>query len=340
MATSPETVLKDLKQNKYAPVYFLDGDEPYYIDLIADYIEQHALSEADRGFNQMVMYGKDTQVNQVVSNARRFPMMAERQVVLVKEAQELQDLGKADAQKLLESYVQNPLPSTILVLCHKHKSFDKRKALYKALVKNGVVVSTKKLYDNQVPAWIEQFVKSEGHDISPKAVQMLSEFIGNKLERLVNEIRKILINFEGPVTIEDHHVQKFVGVSKEYNVFELQKAISFKDIVKANTIITYFAANPKDHPIIPMIALLYGYFSKLLIVHHSKDKSEKGLAAQLRINPYFAKEYIAASRNYSLGKVVSIINYLRQADLQSKGVNSGSATGGEIMKELIFKILH
>ena len=340
MAASPETVLKDLKQNKYAPVYFLDGDEPYYIDLIANYIEQHALNEADKGFNQIVMYGKDAQVNQVVSNARRFPMMAERQVVLVKEAQELQDLGKADAQKLLESYVQNPLPSTILVLCHKHKNFDKRKALYKAFGKNGVVISTKKLYDNQVPNWIEQYVKGEGHDISPKAVQMLNEYIGNNLERLVNEIKKILINFEGTVTIDDGHVQKYVGVSKEYNVFELQKAISFKDVVKANTIITYFAANPKDHPIIPMIALLYGYFSKLLIVHHSKDKSDKGIAAQLKINPYFVKEYIAASRNYSLGKVVNVIHYLRQADLQSKGVDSGSATGGEIMKELIFKILH
>ena len=340
MAASPESVLKDLQNNKYAPVYFLEGEEAFYIDKIADYIEANALNEADKGFNQMIMYGKDSQINQVVGNARRFPMMAERQLVIVKEAQDLQDLGKADAQKLLESYVQNPLPSTILVICHKHKSFDKRKALYKTLVKNGVVVSTKKLYDNQVPAWIEGYIKDKGYTITPKAVQMLAEFIGNNLERLSNEIDKVLINFKEPVTIEDGHIQKYVGVSKEYNVFELQKAISHRDVVKANTIITYFAANPKDHPLIPMIALLYAYFSKLLIVHHSQDKSEKGIAAKLKVNPFFVREYITSSRNYSLGKVVNVISYLRQADLQSKGVGGTSSPDGEIMKELIFKIMH
>ncbi len=340
MASTPDAVLKKLKANQYAPVYFLQGDEPYYIDLIANHIEKHALQEAEKGFNQMVMYGKDAQMNAIITNARRFPMMAERQVVIVKEAQDIPDLGKPDGQKLLEGYLASPVPSTILVFCHKYKSLAKNRTIYKALDKHAVVVNTKKMYDNQVPAWVEGYIKGKGHTIDAKAVQMLADYIGNNLERLTNEVDKILINFEGAVALTPDHVQKYVGISKEYNAFELQKALSFKDILKANTIIHYFAANPKDHPLIPIIALLYGFYAKLLVVHHSKDKSPKGLAATLGVNPYFVKDYLMAARNYPLLKVMDIMGYLKQADLQSKGVNAGSATEGQILKELVFKILH
>ena len=243
MPAAPEAVIKDLKSGLFAPIYFLQGEEPYYIDQIANYIEEHALEASQKGFNQVVMYGKDHPVNAVVTNARRFPMMSERQVVIVKEAQNIADLNKEAGQKLLLDYIQNPLPSTILVICHKYKSIDKRKALGKQLDKHTVLVDTKKLYDNQIPDWVSNYVKSQGFTIDPKATQMFADYIGNDLERLSNEIDKVLINFEEKVTINPEIVQKYVGISKEYNVFELQKALQSKDVLKANRIVNYFAAN-------------------------------------------------------------------------------------------------
>ena len=340
MAHTPESVLKELKNGVFHPVYFLQGEEAFYLDQITDYIEANALTEAEKGFNQMVMYGKDVAMNAVITNARRFPMMAQRQVVIVREAQEIQDLGKEDGQKLLLDYLQNPSTSTILVMAHKHKSLDSRKKLAKELDKKAILVTTKKLYDNQVPAWISDYVKSKGHSIQPKALQMLADFIGNNLERLSNEIDKVLINFEGTVEIDPAMVQKYVGISKEYNVFELQKAITVRDVLKANRIVNYFAANPKDNPVIPTIAVLYNFFSKLLVAHHSKENNDKMLAGILKVSPFFVKEYLLAKRNYPYGKVVENIGHLSRADLQSKGVNSGDLKDGELLKELVYRLMH
>ena len=339
MPVTPESVLQDLKNNKYAPVYFLQGDEPFYIDQISDFIENNALSEAERGFNQTIMYGKDFPMNAVLTNARRFPMMSERQVVIVKEAQEIQDIGKEQGQKLLLDYIQQPLPSTILVFAHKYKTIDKRKALGKALDKFCVLVETKKLYDNQVPEWVLKYIKGKGYGIDMKAVQMLADFIGNDLERLSNEIDKVLINYPNKIELSPEIIQKHVGISKDYNVFELQKALQTRDVVKANRIINYFEANPKKNPIIPIIAMIYSFFSKLLMTAHAKDKSQANLARVLKVNPYFVKDYVAAAHQYPLPKIVNAIAAIKEADLRSKGVNFGGSEG-QILKELVFKILH
>jgi DNA polymerase-3 subunit delta len=343
MPQSPDSVLKSLRNKEYAPVYFLQGDEPYYIDRIADFIEENVLSESERGFNQMVMYGKDVDVSTILNNAKRYPMMSDRQVVIVREAQEVADLNNKNGQQQMEAYLKNPMPSTILVFCYKYKSFDGRKALGKMLDKLAVLVESKKMYDNQLPEWIALYVKNKGHHIDDKAVQMLADYIGNNLERLTNEIEKVLINFrkedeEGKIT--PAVIQKYIGISKEYNVFELQKALAVKDVLKANRILRYFEANQKANPIIPVIALLFTFFSKLLLVHQAADKSERGLAAVLKINPFFAREYKVASVNYPLPRVIRNIHYLRIADQHAKGIDNTGGTDAQILKELIFKLMH
>jgi len=340
MALKPEQVLADLKAGQYAPVYFLQGDEPYYIDLISDYIEQNCLAEAEKGFNQTILYGKDVSMAQVLTNARRFPMMAERQVVIVKEAKDIQDINKEDGQKLLMSYLDNPVPSTVLLFAHKHKNLDGRKPLTKAAKAKAVFVATAQLRDYELPGWIETYIRQKGYQINDRSVMMLSEYVGTNLERLTNEIGKIMLNIEDGGMINEDLVQKYVGISKEYNVFELQRAISFRDPVKANKIVRYFAANAKANPIIPMIALLYSFYSKLLIFHGTKDKSDNGLMGAMGVRNFALKEYKAAARNYPLGKVMQSIGLLRKADLQSKGVNSGAMKDGEILKELVFKLMH
>ena len=340
MAVTPESILKDLKEKKYAPVYFLQGEETYYIDMISDFIEDNVLTEAEKGFNQTILYGRDVATNVILTNARRFPMMSERQVVIVKEAQAVNDINKEAGQKLLTDYIQNPVPSTILVFCYKNKTLDKRKSLGKLIEKHAVALTTKKLYDNQVPAWVESYMKSKGFGITPKATQMLSDSIGNDLERLANEIDKMLINFKEKIQIDEGVVQKYVGISKDYNVFELQKALITKDVIKANKIVNYFEANSKKNPIIPIIAILFSFYSKLLIAFHAKDKSERNLASVLKVSPYFVKDYMFAMKNYNPMQVVNNIHYIREADLKSKGVDNISATEGQILKELVFKLLH
>lgn len=340
MAQTADSVLKDLQAGRYSPVYFLQGDEPYFIDKIADFIEKHALSETEKGFNQMIMYGKDVEINAILNNARRYPMMSERQVVIVKEAKDIQDLNKQEAQAMLENYVKNPLPSTVLVFCHKYKTLDGRKSLPKTLDKHAILVTTKKLYENQLPDWITKYVTDTGFTIDRKAAFMLAEYIGNDLERLANEIDKVLINFQEKVQLDASLIQKYVGISKEYNVFELQKALTVRDVVKANRIVQYFEANPKNHPVIPMIAMLFSFYSRLLLIHHAGERSDSGVARLLKINPFFAKEYLLATQHYSLPVVIRNISFLREADLRSKGVDSGGLTEGQLLKELIFKLMH
>ena len=340
MSSHPDQVLKELKSGKYAPVYFLQGEEAFYIDQITNYIEEHCLQEADKGFNQTVLYGKDVNMGQVITNARRFPMMAERQLVMVKEAKDIQDLNKEEGQKLLLDYLDSPVPSTVLVFAHKHKKLDGRKPLSKAVGKKALLVTTTKVKDWDLPKWIESHVSSKGLSIDYNSVQLLAEHVGNNLERLDNEISKIEINLNGQKQITQAHIQKYVGINKDYNVFELQKALSTRDVLKATKIVNYFSANIRQHPIIPMLALLYGYCTKLLILHSAKDKSDSGLAIALRVPPFVLKEYKAAAGHYNLMKVMQNISHLREADLKSKGVNAGSQKEQEILRELIFKMMH
>ncbi|GAA4297687.1 DNA polymerase III subunit delta [Nibribacter koreensis] len=344
MALTADDILKQLKNREFAPVYFLQGEEPYYIDLISDYIEQHALNEMEKGFNQVVMYGKDTDISNVLLQAKRFPMMSDRQVVIVKEAQNLQNLEadpeKDPAAKQLDAYLANPLPSTILVFCHKHKVLDGRKRLSKVLSKQAVLLTTKKLYDNQVPGWITSYLKSKNLQATPQAVMMLAEYIGADLSRLTNEIEKLTINLKPGQTIDDGVVQENIGISKEFNIFELQTAIIKQDVLKANRILNYFASNPKDNPLIPNLVLLFSFFSKLLTLHMLPQVNEQTVAKSLGNRGFLAKEYMLALRNYPYRRVLQIISFLRKADLQSKGVEGGSLPDDAILKELVFKIIH
>ena len=320
MLHTADAILKKLENNEYAPVYFLFGTEPYYIDLITNFITERALSESDKGFNQMILYGRDITIPELISHAKRFPMMSERQVVIIREAQEIRDWNRQESENLLNNYITNPLPSTILVFAYKNKSPDKRKSLYKNLDKYAVVVETNRLYDNQLPDWVERYINIKGHSIDLKAAYLLVENIGNDLERLSNEIDKILINYKEKVEINPGIVQKYVGISKDYNSFELQRAIGVRDVVKANRIINYFSANTKNNPVIPIIALLFGFFSKLLIIHTAEDKNPKTLSTLTGVHTFFIREYIHAAKNFPLTKVIENIHYIREADLRSKGV--------------------
>ena len=342
MPHSPQTVLKELKKGRYAPVYFLQGDEPFYIDQITEYIEENALSETEKGFNQIILYGKDSDMPAVLTNAKRFPMMANRQVVLVKEAQELADLQQKGGQEMLAHYVQHPLPSTVLVFSYKYKLLSKKLALTKALDQFAVLVESKKMYDNQVPDWIIRWVEQQNQTIEEQAVQMLMDHIGNNLERLANELEKVSINLEkeSQTAITADLVQKYVGISKEYNAFELQKAIAQGNFSKAFQIVYYFAANPKANPLIPTIALLFTFFSKLLLVHQATDKTERGLASLLKVHPFFVKEYRVAAVNYPLPKVIRNISLLRRADLNSKGIENTTGNDDQILKGLVYQLMH
>jgi len=342
MPFTPEAVLEDLKRSKFAPVYFLQGEEPFFIDQIANYIEANALQEHEKSFNQVVMYGKESNLASVLSNAKRFPMMADHQVVIVKEAQEMSDLEK-EIPKVgypLVNYLKHPVDSTILVFCYKYKSLDARKALYKELDKSAIVVSTKKLYENKLPDWIHGYVKSLGLSISTKASMLLADSVGVDLSRMANEIDKVRINLKGKKEIEESDIHQYVGLSKEYNPFELCSALKDKNILKANQILLYFASDPKSNPAIQVISVLYNFFSKTLQAHFSPKKDDASIASLLKVNPYFVKDYVTAIRVYSPQKTMDIIHYLKEADMQTKGVGANNLGEEEILKELVFKILH
>jgi len=329
-----EQIQSDLKNKIYYPVYFLAGEESYYIDTISDIIEKNVLNETDRDFNQTVVYGRDTNPLEIISLAKRYPMMASHQVVIVKEAQSIQKIEE------LEPYLANPLESTVLVINYKYKKVDRRKSFFKKIEKKGVLFESKKIYDNQIPAWINNYLQNFGYSITPKASIMLAEYLGSDLSKIVNEIGKLVLNIPGKTEINDDLIERNIGVSKDFNIFELQNAIGSRNISKANRIANYFAANPKENPLVKTITILFGYFSKLLIYHQLKDKSKNNVAATLSVNPFFVKDYQIAARNYSLGKLTSIVSLLREYDLKSKGVNNISTSDGELLKELLFKILH
>ena len=340
MIYTPQKVLKALQQKKYAPVYFLQGEEPYSIHLITNYIEKNVLNAAEKALNLSVVYGKDVSMQEILTHARRFPMGSAYQIVLVKEAQELQDLKKEIGRRLLAAYVQSPQPSTLLVFAHKHKILNARSSLSKVLSQQAVLVHAKQVYDSQIPEWITGYIQAKGLTITAKAILLLQQYIGNDLTMLVSELDKLQLNLKEKTEIDEAIVQAYVGISKAYHAFELQKALAQKDVHKTYQIVAYFVANPKNHPAIPLVALLFSFFSKLLCMHHSPDKSALSLAQRLSIHPYFLEEYRLAVQHYPLAKVIENMHHLHQADLQLKGIDYPATPEGQILKELIFKLMH
>ena len=339
-----DALLKQLQHRQFQPVYFLQGEEPYYIDVVADLIEKNALAEHERSFNQVVVYGKDVDVAGILGQAKRFPMMAERSVVIVKEAQTVADLEQERSWPFLEAYLKNPLASTVLVLCYKHKTLDSRKKLGKLLSgkeSSAVLMTSKKLYDNQVPQWLTANVRGRGQQITGQATAMLAEYIGADLGRLANEVDKLVLNLKPGQPIDEELVQRLVGISKDYNIFELQKALVQRDVLKANRILGYFAANPKANPLIPNLTLLFNFFTKLLVLHQAGPNPADGVFKSLGIlNSFAQKEYQQALRVYPPERVVDLIHNIRRADAQSKGIESGSMDDAEILRELVWLILH
>ena len=328
-------IVSDIKSGNIKPIYFLMGNEPYYIDKISDYIEKNVLTEEERGFNQMILYGRDSSIEAIVSNAKRYPMMAERQVVIVKEAQEL-----SRTIENLVSYVENPQPTTVLVICYKYKTLDKRKKLSKVIGKSGLLFESKKLYENQVGEWIRRVLSGKGYQVEPKAALMLVEFLGTDLSKISNELNKLMIVLPKDSLISPIHIEENIGISKDYNNFELRKAVGERQIVKANQIINYFSDNPKSNPLVVTISLLNSFFTQLLIYHGLSDKSKGNVAKALRVNPYFVGDYLSAARNYPMRKVSQIISLLRDADMKSKGVGAQNLATKDILKELLFKVMH
>lgn len=326
-------IVTDIKKGNLKPIYFLMGEEAYYIDKISGFIEDNVLTEEEKGFNQMVLYGRDVTVDDIVGNAKRYPMMAERQVVIVKEAQDL-----SRSIEKLAAYASNPQLTTVLVLNYKYKKIDKRKALYKAINKIGVVYESKKLYDNQVADWIRRVLSGQNYTISPKAAQMLVEFLGTDLSKINNELEKLKIILPEGTQISPEHIEENIGISKDYNNFELRKAIGQLNKVKAHQIVNYFADNPKDNPMVVTVSLLFNFFSQLLHLHGLHDKSPRSVASALKINPYFVNEFIDAGRNFPMKKVSGIIATLREFDVRSKGVGSNAVPQGDLLKELMARI--
>ena len=285
------------------------GEEPYYIDKISDYIEENVLTNEEKGFNQVVLYGRDITIDDIVENAKRYPMMSERQVVIIKEAQ---DLSRTIDK--LESYANNPQLSTVLVINYKYKKLDKRKSLYKAISKVGIVYESKKLYENQVVDWIRRVLSAKKYSISPKAAQMLVEFLGTDLSKINNELEKLQIIIPKETQITPELIEKNIGISKDFNNFELRKAVGERNVLKANQIIKYFAENPKDNPMIVTVALLFNFFTQLLQFHGLTDKSPRNVASALKVNPYFVKEYVLAAKNFPMKKASSAISVLREFD--------------------------
>ena len=328
-------IVSDIKQGNIKPIYFLMGEEPYYIDKISEYIEKNVLSDEEKGFNQMVLYGRDVSIEDIVSNAKRFPMMSERQVVIVKEAQDL-----SRTIENLVSYVENPQPSTVLVICYKYKTLDKRKKLSKIIGKKGLLFESKKLYENQVGDWIRRMLSSREYQIEPKASLMLVEFLGTDLSKITNELEKLMIVLPKSTTITAVDIEENIGISKDFNNFELRKAVGEKRVVKANQIIKYFGQNPRSNPLVMTISLLNSFFTQILIYHGLKDKSKGNVAKALRINPFFVGDYQQAAKNYPMRKVSQIISLLRDADVKSKGVGAQNLPPEDILKELLFKMMH
>ena len=332
--TTYEEIARELKNRIYKPVYYLMGEESYYIDRISEYIAQTVLNEKE--FNQTIVYGADTDIATVINAAKRYPMMSKYQVVIVKEAQNIKNIEE------LVYYLQKPLDSTILVLCHKHGTLDRRKKLAAEIEKVGVLFESKKIKDAQLPGFISSYLKRRSVEIEPKASEMMAEFVGADLSRMAGELEKLIITLpRGQKRITPEQIERNIGISKDYNNFELRNALVAKDVFKANQIIKYFEENPKTNPIQMTLSLLFSFYSNLMLAYYAPDKSEQGIANMLGLRtPWQARDYMAAMRKYSGVKTMQIVGEIRYADAKSKGVQNSSMTDGDILRELVFKILH
>ena len=335
MPAAFEDIISDLRKRIFKPVYFLAGDEPYYIDLITDFIAEKVLTDEERAFNQVVIYGEETSVNALIETSRRFPMMASHQVVIVKEAQALKKIED------LAIYLEKPLLSTLLVLNYKYKVIDKRTKLARTLETQGVYFESMRLRDYQVPPWIERYLMTKGIKINPDASAMLTEFLGTDLHKITNELDKLLITLpSGKPVITTALIEKNIGISKDFNNFELQKAIGEKNIFKVNMIVRYFAENPNDNPVTLTITSLFSLFTKILTYHYLTDRSKNNVASVLKIHPFFVKDYEVSAMKYGPSKTIQIISYLRTYDLRTKGFGDAGTDAGDLLKELVYKILH
>lgn len=332
-----EDIIRDISNKIFHPVYFLTGEEPYFVDKISKLIESSVLSEDEKEFNQIIVYGKEITMNQIVSYAREYPVFGNYRVVIVREAQ---NLKKIEDDELLAAYLSKPVSSTLLVLEYKYKKVDGRTSLVKKLKSAGVYYESKKLYDNQIPGWIEQAIRNMGFSIAPQTSLLLAESLGNDLTKIENELKKLVINVEKNAMITPEIVEQNIGISKDYNIFELQKALGERNVLKANRIINYFAANPKDNPAVFVIVMLFGYFRKLYLYHFLTDKSDRNIAASLSLSPFFVREYRAAANNYPRQKLRHIIGILRSYDAKAKGVDTAAMDDGDILKEMVYKIIH
>jgi len=331
-------IIKEIDNKIFHPVYFLMGEEPYYIDYISNYIEKNVLSDSEKEFNQTILYGKDTDLKTIISYAKRYPMMSNHQVIIVKEAQTIDRFESKISDYI--SYFENPQKTTILVFCYKYKKIDGRKKTAKIIDNNGVLFESKRVYDNKLPDWISGYIKQKGYNIEPVATQLLADYIGNNLSKIVNETEKLFISIDKGSKITPAIIEENIGISKDYNVFEFQNAIGEKNELKAFRMVYYFVSDPKNNPIIFIISMLYNYFSKLLIYHSLTDKSQQNAASALSVNPYFVKDYKNAAMKYPASAILRIFSILKEYDLKSKGVGNVSADEGELLKELTYKILN
>lgn len=335
-------MMADLKAKKYYPIYFLMGEEDYFIDEVTDYIAKNVLKEEERDFNQSIFYGNDITLPNIIVETRQYPMIAERRVIIVKEAQNVKGIDGSDSDKESAwlNYATNPIPTTILVIAYRARPIDKRKKLYKSLEKNGAILESSRLYESKMPEWIISYVKSKGYDIQTAAAQILVSHLGNDLSKVTNGLSKLMTLLPEGTAINSQHIEDNIGISKEYNIFELNKAIGLRDTTKAFTIVAHFAKNPKNNPLPLVIRQLFNYFLKILMIHTTyRSLGRQELANALSINAYFISEYIEAARNYPKAKVEKIISYLRHYDAYSKGVNDSGTEDGELMKELITLIM-
>ncbi|WP_270534813.1 DNA polymerase III subunit delta [Phocaeicola massiliensis] len=334
--TTYEEIARDLKNRIYKPVYYLMGEESYYIDRISEYIAQTVLNENEKEFNQTILYGADTDIATIINAAKRYPMMSKYQVVIVKEAQGVKNIDE------LSYYLQKPLESTILVLCHKHGVLDRRKKLAAEIEKVGVLFESKKIKDAQLVGFITSYLKRKSIEIEPKASEMMAEFVGTDLSRMAGELEKLIITLpKGQKRITPEQIEQNIGISKDYNNYELRNALIIKDVFKANQIIKYFEENPKTNPLQMTLSVLFNFFSNLMLAYYAPEKSEQGIAAQLGLkSPWQSKDYLAAMRKYSGVKVMQIIGEIRYCDAKSKGVGNSSLGDGELLRELVYKILH
>ena len=332
-------LVKDFQKRTFVNIYLFYGEEPFYIDELSDYLTDHVLNETEKEFNQVILYGRDSTAANVVNYSKQFPMVGDRQLVVLREAQDM-DLKKEENMNILLSYANRPQPSTLLVICHKYKAPPAK--LLKALMASdkAIIIESKRKYETEMPAWITTQVKNSGYSISDKAALMLVEFLGNNLEKINNELGKLYINHPKDKTITEDVIEKYIGISKDYNIFEFQKALAKKNVLKVNQIANHFALNPGENPIFKTIPMLFSFFSKVLLIHSLPDKSESSILAKTKLTSYNKNDYLDAYRNYNAKKVQDIIGWLRECNVRALGIENYSTDQGELLRELVFKILH